>query len=257
MSKAFLQLLLLLLLFTSCKDEPKKKELPPLEFEPVSVIKKFGEGCHTGDFNCSVISLDLPRATGPEQVAGRINSQLREHVFSLVFSEEASEAKTYEEYAKEFIANKKRVEAEFGEAVPWKAIVTGEVIAEFENLLSIAVVSEIFTGGAHGYASTSFFNFNPKTGEAYTHEDLFSEEFVDYAEKAFRQRNGIPEGEPINSTGFWFEEESFNLPINIGITKEKVILLYNSYEIASYAEGEFRLEFPLEEVEAYLKIELE
>ena len=257
MSQRFPQLLLLLLLVVSCKNEPEKKELPPLEFEAVSVIKKYGEGCHTDDFNCSIISLDLPKASGPEQVAEKINARLREHVFSLVFSEEATEAQTYEEYAKEFIANKKRVEEEFGEAVPWKAIVTGEVISEFENLVSIAVVSEIFTGGAHGYASTSFFNFDPHTGEAFEHGDLFTEEFVDYAEKAFREQTGIPEGEPINSTGFWFEEEVFKLPINIGITEEEVILIYNSYEIASYAEGDFRLEFPLEEVEPYLKIALE
>ena len=118
------------------------------------------------------------------------------------------------------------------------------------------MVSVIFTGGAHGYGSTSFFNFDPGTGETYEHRDLFTADFVRFAESSFRDRYDIPEGDPINSTGFWFENDTFHLPINIGITKEKVILIYNSYEIASYADGDFRFEFPLEEVAAFLKPEL-
>lgn len=256
MSRNFLQVLLLVIFFISCKNEPKKEELP-LEFEPITVIKKSGEGCLSDDFNCSIISLDLPKAKGPEVVAEKINSRLREHVFSLANSEETYEALSYEEYAKEFIANKQKIEAEFGEAVPWRATVTGSVISKTENLLSIRIISEIFTGGAHGYGSTSFFNFDPETGETYEHKDIFTEDFVGFVERAFRERYDIPEGDPINSTGFWFENETFHLPINIGIGKEKIILIYNSYEVASYAEGDFRLEFPLEEIEPFLKIELE
>lgn len=256
MSRKYLQLFLLIIIFTSCKNEPKGKEIS-LDFDPVTVIKKSGEGCLTDEFNCSIISLDLPIAKGPEEVAEKINSRIREHVFSLANSEDPYEALTYEEFAKEFIANKQRIEAEFGETVPWRAIVTGSVISERENLTSIAVVSEIFTGGAHGYGSTSFFNFDPDTGASYEHSDIFTDDFSGFAENAFRERFDIPQGEPINSTGFWFEDEAFHLPINIGIDEEKVILIYNSYEVASYAEGDFRLEFPLEDVEPYLKLELE
>jgi hypothetical protein len=256
MSRNFLQVFLLVIIFTSCKHKPEKEEIP-LEFELISVIKKSGEGCLTDDFNCSIISLDLPMAKGPEEVAEKINSRLREHVFSLANSEKTYEALSYEEYAKEFIANKKRMETEFGEKVPWRAIVTGSVISQTDHLVSISIVSEIFTGGAHGYGSTSFFNFNPETGETFEHQDIFTEKFKDFAERTFRERYDIPEDQPINSTGFWFEDDAFHLPINIGIAKENVILIYNSYEVASYAEGDFRLEFSLEELDPFLKIELE
>ena len=127
MSRNFLPILLLFVSISSCKNEPREREVP-LEFEPVTVTKKSGEGCLNDDFNCSIISLDLPVAKGPEKVAERINSRIKEHVFSLANSEEPYEALTYEEFAKEFIANKKRVEAEFGETAPWKAIVTGSII---------------------------------------------------------------------------------------------------------------------------------
>ena len=64
----------------------------------------------------------------------------------------------------------------------------------------------------------------------------------------------IPEDKPINSTGFWFENNTFYLPESIGFTKENVILLYNQYEIASYSSGPVELEISLEKVLPYLKI---
>lgn len=244
------------ILFIACKNEPREKEIA-LHFKPVNVIKKSGEGCLSDDFNCTVISIDVPTAIGGGEVSGKINARLKEHIFSLAFSEEPSTATTYEAYAKEFIANQQQTAAEFQESIPWRAIVAGSLQRESENIISIAVDSEIFTGGAHGYRSVSYFNFNPHTGDLLEHQDLFTDQFLDYAEKAFREQYDIPEGESINSTGLWFENDSFHLPINIGFDEERVILVYNSYEVASYAEGEFRLELPLEEVQPFLKIELE
>src|SRR5690606_39895740 len=87
-----------------------------------------------------------------------------------------------------------------------------------------------------------YFNFDAHTGGSLEHKDLFTQDFLSYAEKAFREQYDIPQEESINSTGLWFEEDKFSLPINIGIDKEHVILVYNSYEVASYAEGEFKLE---------------
>ena len=253
MSSKYLQALLLLIFFTSCKNEPKEKEIP-LEFQYTSVIKKSGEGCLPETFECTVISIDVPVAEGPEKIAEAINSELEQHVFSLVFSEEPSKAKSYEEYAKDFISNQQKTAKEFNESIPWRAIIAGEVLFESDNLISIGVNSEIFTGGAHGYSSTSFLNFDPATGEMLDHSDIFKDDFVSFAEKAFSEQNNIPAGDPINSTGFWFEDEIFRLPGNIGFKANKVVLIYNSYEIASYAEGDFRMEFPLNEVKPYLKL---
>ena len=256
MSPKYMQVLLLFFLFTACKNEPKVKEIP-LHFEPVSVIKKSGQGCLSDDFDCTIISIDVPKAIGGKDISRKINATLKKHIFSLAFSEEPSEATSYEAYAKEFIANQQQTAEEFNESIPWRAIVTGQLIFESEDLLSIAIDSEIFTGGAHGYRSISFFNFDPNTGKQLEHRDLFTKEFMKYAESAFRTQYDIPQGESINSTGLWFENDRFSLPHNIGFDGENILLVYNSYEVASYAEGEFRLEFPLEEVRPYLKIELE
>jgi hypothetical protein len=62
----------------------------------------------------------------------------------------------------------------------------------------------------------------------------------------------IPEGEPINSTGYMFERDTFYLPQNIGFTQDGVKLLYNEYEVASYADGPVELLLPYKEVKKYL-----
>ena len=113
----------------------------------------------------------------------------------------------------------------------------------------------LFTGGAHGYTSVSFLNFDPQTGELLTQKELFDPSFSSFAEEVFRQKNGIPENEPINSTGFLFDEEKFQLPKNIGFSEKKVLLRYNPYEVASYADGSLLLEIPLEEARKYLKFD--
>ena len=114
--------------------------------------------------------------------------------------------------------------------------------------------SEIFMGGAHGYRGLSFLNFDPGTGEVYSHQDIFTPEFKDLVEKKFREEQSIPPEANINSTGFWFEDESFHLPSNIGFENNKVLLVYNAYEIAAYSAGDIYIEIPKEEIESYLKV---
>lgn len=247
---------LLFLLFAACKNEPEKASDTevPLNFEISSITKKSGEGCLDDNYNCTLISLEIPIAEGPENIASRINTSIKKHVVALINSEEDPGLPSYEEFAKDFIAERQRIAEEFEESAPWRAIVTGRIFSENKHLLCIGIDSEIFTGGAHGYRSISFFNFDPETGSLYEHDDIFTEEFVSFAEKAFKSEQGIPEEENINSTGFWFEDDVFHLPNNIGFEDNKVILIYSAYEIASYADGEFRLEFTKEEVAPYIKL---
>lgn len=100
-----------------------------------------------------------------------------------------------------------------------------------------------------------FLNFDPTTGKQYSQEELFTPEFTDFIEDIFRKEQNIPAEENINSTGFWFENDTFHLPENIGFEEEKVILIYNSYEIAPYAAGDIYMEIPIEEVRPFLQIQ--
>jgi hypothetical protein len=252
MTRRILQILMIVLLFSACQDEKKPAEIP-LRFEKQSIVKKAGENCETAEYDCTVISLEVLKAKGPQEISEKINNTLEDHVISTISSEEDPNIRTLEELTHSFISDYKKAVQSFSSEPPWEAYLNQSLYHQDEQLLSIGITAEIFSGGAHGYKSLSFLNFDPQTGEQLSWKDIFTPEFKNYAEQLFRKEYDIPTEENINSTGFWFENEAFHLPANIGFTEEEVILVYNSYEIAPYADGDFYLEIPMEEVRPFLK----
>ncbi|MEX0362627.1 MAG: RsiV family protein, partial [Allomuricauda sp.] len=112
-----------------------------------------------------------------------------------------------------------------------------------------------FTGGAHGYSAVTFLNFDKIKGQETEQWELFEDEegFVNYAETKFRIQEGIPQDANINGTGFMFEGDHFHLSENLGYTQDGIQLIYNQYEIASYADGPKILTIPFAEANKYLK----
>lgn len=114
----------------------------------------------------------------------------------------------------------------------------------------------MFTGGAHGYSGERSLLFNATTGRSLKYADIFNDvkAFTAFAEKKFREKFKIPAGKNINATGLMFENDKFVLPQNIFFTKNGLLLYYNAYEVASYAEQQKELLLPYEQVQQYLKV---
>lgn len=182
---------------------------------------------------------------------------MREEVISLLSYEEEQLVTDIPDALSSFNLGFEELSKMFpNETMPWEARIKGDVIFENRELLTIGLSSYIFTGGAHGYGSTRFLNFDKSGGEELESKMLFKnlEKFQEYAETKFRIQENIPAQESINSTGFMFEQDSFYLPENIGFTREGLILLYNPYEVASYADGTIELTLPLDEVKKFLAV---
>lgn len=145
------------------------------------------------------------------------------------------------------------------EPVGWEANIAGTVTYENEEILSIQVNSYTFTGGAHGLSLTRFLNFDKGQGLEIETMELFknSLEFQSFAESKFREQEKIPTLGSINATGFMFENDEFYLPQNIGLTQEGLLLFYEQYEIASYADGPIILTLPYKELKPFLKLKIE
>ena len=120
--------------------------------------------------------------------------------------------------------------------------------------MNIEINHYTFTGGAHGYQGLRSLLFDPNTGKSISNQQLFKNPnaFKAMAEKKFRAKYKIPENKSINSTGLMFEDEKFILPQNIFYTDKGLLLYYNSYEVASYADGPKELFLPYTEVNDYL-----
>lgn len=252
----FFRFLLLALVIAGCKrDKEEEKKPVALRFEKESLVKKAGENCDTADYDCSIITLDVIRARGASEVSQKINRNLDSHVINLISSEEDTKVSSLEELSEKFLNDYREAAENFSEEPPWEAYVNENIYLRNDNIVSVGITMEIFSGGAHGYKNLTFVNIDPETGRKYSYDELFKPGFADFVETRFRREQHIPEGDNINSTGFWFEEDTFNLPENIGFTEDKLILVYNAYEIAAYAAGEIVMEIPMEEARSFLKIQ--
>ena len=238
--------LTLLLLLLSCGREEH------LSFERVTYGN---ENC----VQCPDIRIELPKVMDRRKIGKTVNNALKEEVISLLSFDEEYQATSIEDAMASFGRGYEEVKLMFpDENMAWEATVKGDISFENKDILSIALDSYIYTGGAHGYGSTRFLNFNKKTGEELERDELIKnlQPFEEYAEEQFRRQQNIPMSQPINSTGFMFEQDEFYLSENIGFTIDGLKLLYNPYEVASYADGSIEVILPYEESEKFLSIKL-
>lgn len=99
-------------------------------------------------------------------------------------------------------------------------------------------------------------NFETSNGKIIPNEALFknANEILKIAENYFKKEQGMILSDDLNEKGFWFEDNKFHFPQNIGLSTTHLILFYNPYEIAPYVDDTFEVKIPIEEVKSYLNI---
>ena len=205
--------------------------------------------------SCPVVRISIPEMPGKSKLGTSVNTALREEIIELLDYAREQDAEDIPGAIKAFQDGFRKIQEEFPEELTgWEASVEAIKSYEDSEVITIKMNTYIFTGGAHGYPATRFLNFDKKTGMELDAEELFKDPkaFSKFAEASFRRQYDVPEDAPINSTGFMFEDDQFRLPQNIGFENEGIVLLYNPYEAASYADGTLVLEFPMEQVRTFL-----
>ncbi|AJR02756.1 DUF3298 and DUF4163 domain-containing protein [Siansivirga zeaxanthinifaciens] len=233
--KKHILLLCSLLILLSCKKDIE------ISFTNIDVTTK----------NNTLVSINIPFAQGDENVSKKINSEIDQVIISAIEIEEPNHSKseTIEESIDRFNKAYNEFNTQFPDTTgPWEVQIDGEVLVSNPKLTSISITSYTNTGGAHGNTSINFLNFNSVTGEKLSLEDIFNDLLAfkniakEYFDQAIKDKNGL------------FNPETFELPENIGFTKEGVILLYNSYEIAPYSTGIIEFTIPIEKISKLLAI---
>ena len=244
--KISLTCIFLFVCLISCKNEHQ------LALAPVTIS---GNDCAA----CPKVSIKIPEVLQNSKVAENINNSISEEIIAMLLFEEkedietATIAQAIESFNHGYTEMTELYDDEAAEN--WEAKITGRVTFENKNTLTIALDSYLFTGGAHGYSSGRFLNFDKTKGNELEVWQLFKnkEDFTQFAEAKFREQENIPEEKSINYTGFMFERDSFHLPENIGLTKNGIQLLYNQYEVAPFADGPIELILPYDESAKYLR----
>ena len=103
---------------------------------------------------------------------------------------------------------------------------------------------------AHGNSYIKFLNFDANNGVQLNKEAIIKDKkaFSNIVSKFLKAEI---ENESIENIFF---EGNFKLPESIGFNDEGVIILYNAYEIASYAQGITEFTIPYNEIEQTLKV---
>ncbi|MBT8293510.1 MAG: DUF3298 and DUF4163 domain-containing protein [Eudoraea sp.] len=240
--KHIIAYLFLLVLITSCQDNRN------VTFEALSLQNSKCE-------ECPEVSINIPKASGNNKLSKSINLALQEEVISQLTFDDELNAETIQQAIESFTNGYFELKKIYpDETIGWKATINGLVTFEDNDLITVELQSYLFTGGAHGYGSTNYLNFNKKSGKEIDAWELFEDKegFQKYAETQFRIQQNIPVNKSINSTGFMFDKDLFYLPENIGFTEKGLKLLYNQYEVASYADGPIELTLPYKDIQKFL-----
>ena len=250
MCKLYLYFLFLTILF-SCKNREH------LIFQNKEIATRDVIDCEAE--NCAIINISLLEAVNKNKVSKMVNQQIERIACEILNIENNKPVKTIEEAITGFNTSYQQLKEEFpNEITPYEANIDCQLSFQNNSILSILIEAYTYTGGAHGNGNSSYLTIDPKTGQPIDHNSLFKNHtaLLDYAEKFFREKYTIPEKESINSTGFFFENDQFSLPSNIGITDHHVILFYNQYEISSYSDGPVELKIEKEKVANFFFFEI-
>jgi len=199
------------------------------------------------------IQVIYPKLNDDSEIASKINATIELTIAEQIdfFNEDAKSLSLDDaiaQFENQFISFRNDFE---DDAAPWEVTINSEVIFQSVYVITVVVDSYTFTGGAHGNSVITLLNFNPASGNLYTHDDLFKKvgDFSGLVEQHLKSEiaeKSIKEN--------YFFGENFKLPENIGFNEEGVIFLYNTYEIASYAQGITEFTVPYNEIANYLKI---
>lgn len=120
----------------------------------------------------------------------------------------------------------------------------------YNNLLTLSSSYYSYTGGAHGYGATLFYNIDAKNGQVVNDTILFGLNNLDKVSKLIqaevKRRNSKEDSE--ETIGLLVEIEEVIANNNFYFTKNGIAYLYNQYEIASYAQGQVEIVIPYQKI---------
>lgn len=238
--------LTLIAMFSACgsestgeNDNGEKEIVKPwsLTFE---TYEAFEDSCEMPE--CTFIEITQPiLAGGRPEAEEKINSFI-DSLYRVSMKMQMAEGMgnaSYERMCEAFIEGYELFIMEFPDSQQkWEYMMTAESCELLDEYFTMVINTESFLGGAHPNTQTVAKTFDLKTGNEINPLDGYDEvKAMKTAERYFRNYHEIDNKTNLNDNGFLFEDGRFSLPENLALTTSGVLMIYNSYEVASYAEG--------------------
>ncbi len=204
--------------------------------------------------NCTTVDISF------EQILGnnRFNRSIEKKVIAQLqyFVRDGERLKKIGDLSDAFIKDYKEFKSAFPDAKSsWYLNVEGRITFSSDKLVSYELNTESYTGGADTSYEKALLNMN-KNGKEISLKSMVTnrESLMQVAEAAFRKEKGLGPDQDLTQAGFSFENNKFQLPDNIGINENGVVLYYNDYEVGPYEEKATIIEIPFQKIKDALDI---
>ncbi len=229
------------------QEEVVRANRPALFTEEIKSFKS--PSCSNDTASCSQVNLRFPEFE--VNVGALTQERLNEDIQNAMLNSSLNPERkftTIKDASDGFLKDYAEFSAKIPGQVPaWEIDIEVDVINNDNSYLSIMVSDYAYLGGAHPNQSSHFLNYDVSSGQPITLSSVVDDLKVlkKKAEMEFRASKNLSEKDDLNEAGFLFDNGEFQLPKNFGIQNGQLLLYYNSYEIAAYAEGKTIIKLPL------------
>ena len=257
-----------IIIFTCCGNGNKKSNtvadrdnlaITPFEYHETYELSEHASESPTLKFDFSLSLIEAEDSA----VTNNMNHAIAYTLFE-------SESNSIEEACDHFIAQRKN---EYKELLPeyinskendmpavWfynYYIANSEVEKGYKGYINYTIMWEEFTGGAHPSSYYTVLNFNPKTGEEVVLGDILKENYetalTDILINNLAKQLQVENIEGIREKGYLYQDSEMFVSNNFILDKEKIVFIYNKYEIAPYALGDITINVTYDELKDLLK----
>lgn len=142
-----------------------------------------------------------------------------------------------------------------GASFNWQKTISMSVTFNSNYLVCFEYLKYAYTGGAHGMTNISHDIINLDNGNILTYNDIFMDGTEDTLSsiltQQLRKEYNVSDDVPLSKAGFFVDNVSPNH--NIYINGNGIGFLYNSYEIAPYANGQTNIFLEFKDITGLLK----
>ena len=224
-------------------------------------ISAESRACVESEAKCARVKLKTIKTTGGGTEAARDNIDLYllhdlvSRMRSLLPEEVGNPINNAEELAAAFLAEHRVFAEAFPDATAeWIVEITASSITNTPAVATIDITEFAYTGGAHPNTRRRLVSFDVESGQLLGIDDLTTDidTLTSLTARQLRVDQGLEPDDDLEAAGFWFPEEGFALPDNLGITADGIIFHWDAYEIAPYSMGPIDVTVPASELETVL-----
>ncbi|MFA6873796.1 MAG: DUF3298 domain-containing protein [Bacteroidaceae bacterium] len=251
-------LLILILLLTACSGSKATKVNNEVAVDSVviSVTEPFQKNAKMG--NCSVkFTIEYLTKAHSKEVLTKINQLILTKVIGMEYDslslKEAAQSfsksfiKTYREDLKQLRRDSLLPE----EGLNYSYEQTCRLTQQKEGILTFRSTVYQYLGGAHPNQTAQLFNIMADTGKLITLSDVFDNGYEEELDKLLTNQlmadNQVKSKEELMELGYFVNTDIFP-SASFCVKNDKMIFLYNPYDIAPYALGSIEVALKLSEI---------